>query len=80
MLAGHRPQTELGARGELRRWTTAREYWNQAVGYLELARSAADPGIRDRYLKIARHYRTAAEAEEHAALQSTQERQKSQKR
>jgi hypothetical protein len=80
MLSGRRPQTELGARGELRRWTAAREYWDQAAGYLQLARFAADPGIRDRYLKVAQHYRTAAEAEERAALQTTQERQKAQER
>jgi hypothetical protein len=74
MLAGRRPQAELDARGELRAWTAAREYWDRAAGNLELALSAADPGVRDRYLRIAQYYRTAAEAEERAANQSTDAR------
>ncbi len=74
MLPDSRPQAKLGARGELRRWTAAREYWGRAVEFLELARFAADPGIRNRYLRIAQYYRTAAEAEERAAIQSTDER------
>jgi hypothetical protein len=74
MLAGRRPQAELGARCELRCWTAAREYWDRAAGNLELAQSAADPSVRDRYLKIAQYYRTAAEAEERAANQSTDAR------
>jgi hypothetical protein len=74
MLAGRRPQAELDARGELRCWTAAREYWDRAVGYIELAQSAADRSVRDRYLKIAQYYRTAAEAEERAAHQSTDAR------
>lgn len=74
MLSDSRPQAKLDARGELRRWSAAREYWGRAVEFLELARNAADPGIRDRYLKIAQYYRTAAEAEERAAFQSTDDR------
>jgi hypothetical protein len=74
MLSGRRPQAVLGARGELRRWTAARECWDRAVGYLQLARYSSDPGIRDRYLKIAQYYRTAAEAEERAALEKTDAR------
>lgn len=74
MLSGSRSQAELGARAELRHWATARQYWGRAVGYLELARAAADPGIRNRYLKIARYYRTAAEAEERAAFEKTEKR------
>jgi hypothetical protein len=74
MLSGSRLQAELGARGELRRWATARQYWDRAVEYLELARAAADPDIQSRYLKIARHYRAAAEAEERAAFARTDER------
>jgi hypothetical protein len=74
MLAGRQPQAELNARGELRCWTAAREYWDRAVGYLELAQSADDAGVRDRYLRIAQYYRIAAEAEERAANQSTDAR------
>jgi hypothetical protein len=78
MLSDSRPQAKLGAkldaRRELRRWTAAREYWERAVAHLELARSAADPGIRSRYLRIAQYYRTAAEAEERAAFESADER------
>jgi hypothetical protein len=74
MLPGRRPQAELDARGELRCWTAAREYWDRAAGYLDLAQSAPEPSIRNRYLKIAQYYRTAAEAEERAANQSTDAR------
>jgi hypothetical protein len=41
---------------------------------LELASSASDPNVQDRYLTIAQHYRTLAEAEERGAEQKGTER------
>ena len=55
------------ARQELRHWTRARGYWNRAAEFLKLACSASDPNVRDRYVTIAQHYRTLAEAEERGA-------------
>jgi hypothetical protein len=60
-------------RQELRDWTRAHSYWNRATEYLELA-SKSDPNVRDRYITIAQHYRTLAEAEERGAEQKGTER------
>jgi hypothetical protein len=62
------------ARQELRHWTRARGYWNRAAEFLELASSASDPNVRDRYVTIAQHYRALAEAEERGADQKGTER------
>src|SRR5262249_43027923 len=40
-----------------------------ATGYLQLARSASDPDVRDRFITIARHYRSLAEIEQRIADQ-----------
>ena len=62
------------ARQELRHWTRARSYWNRAVEFLQLACSASDPNVQDRYVTIAQHYRTLAEAEEQGAEQKGTDR------
>ena len=51
------------ARDVLRDWARAPGYSNRAAEFLELARCAALPAVRKRYLKIAGHYRTLAEIE-----------------
>jgi hypothetical protein len=62
------------ARQELRDWTRARDYWNRAAEFLKLASNASDPDVQNRYLTIAQHYRTLAEAEERNAEQKGTER------
>jgi hypothetical protein len=62
-LSDSRPQ----ARDELRDWARAREYWDRASGYLELARRTTNKDVQLRYARIARHYRTVAWAERHEA-------------
>jgi hypothetical protein len=54
-------------RQELRDWTKARGYWDRAAEFLELASNTSDPNVQDRYITIAQHYRTLAEAEERGA-------------
>jgi hypothetical protein len=67
-------QRKWTARGELRDWVKAREYWDRAVQALELARIVSDADVQDRYVRIARHYRMLAEAEEQSASQKGVER------
>jgi hypothetical protein len=55
------------ARKELRHWANVRKYREQATSYLELARMTADPDAQNRFIKIAQHYRTLADAEERDA-------------
>jgi hypothetical protein len=52
---------------ELRSWTRARGYWDRAVEYLKLARTASDPDLQSRFVAIARHYRMLADAEKRSA-------------
>ena len=59
---------------ELRSWTRAREYWDRAVEYLKLARTASDPDLQSRFVAIARHYRMLADAEERSAEHKGAER------
>jgi hypothetical protein len=59
---------------ELRSWTRAREYWDRAVEYLKLARTASDPDVQSRFVAIARHYRMLADAEECSAKHKGTER------
>jgi len=61
-------------RQELRDWTKARGYWDRAAEFLELASNTSDPNVQDRYITIAQHYRTLAEAEERGAKQKGTER------
>jgi hypothetical protein len=48
------------ARDILLSWTRAREYREGEASYLQLARSASDPDVRDRFVAIAQHYRSLA--------------------
>lgn len=61
-------------RQELRNWTKAHRYWHRAAEFLELAKAACDLDVQSRYVTIAQHYRTLAEAEERGAEQKGIER------
>jgi hypothetical protein len=61
-------------RRELRDWVRARGYRDRAAKSLELACNASDPDVQNRYVTIAQHYRTLAEAEERSADQKGTER------
>jgi hypothetical protein len=61
------------ARQVLLTWARAREYKDLATRYLRLANSASDRSIRDRYILIARHYSTLADAERRFADESRQQ-------
>ena len=74
MLPDRRPHGELHARGELRDWVRARGYRDHAADFLDLARSASNPDVKNRYVTIARHYLTLAEAEERSADRKSIER------
>ena len=50
-------------------WTRAREYRDGEARYLQLAHSASDPGLRDRFVLIAQHYRSLAKIEQSIADQ-----------
>jgi hypothetical protein len=49
--------------------TRAREYLQGEAKYLRLARSASIPDVRDRFVTIARHYRSLAKIEQSIADQ-----------
>ena len=79
---GHRSnsRTDLGPEGQRRQfrprardilvsWTRAREYRDGEARYLQLAHSASDPGLRDRFVAIAQHYRSLAKIEQSIADQ-----------
>jgi hypothetical protein len=81
---GHRSnsRTELGAKESFQQrqfrprardilvsWTRAREYRDGEARYLQLAHSASDPGLRDRFVAIAQHYRSLAKIEQSIADQ-----------
>lgn len=53
--------------GELGGWVRARKYRDRAEDYAQLAEGEAMPTVSARYLTIADHYRTLAEAEEQSA-------------
>src|SRR5246127_2676609 len=57
------------ARDILVSWTRAREYRDGEARYLQLARSASDPDLRDRFVAIAQHYRSLAKIEQSIADQ-----------
>jgi hypothetical protein len=59
-----------GARELLLRWARAHAYWDRAAKYCELARSASDADVRQRFVVISQHYRTLAKAEERSAEQA----------
>ncbi len=52
----------------------ARGYRDRAAESLELARNESDPDVQNRYVTIAQHYLTLAEAEERSADQKSVER------
>ena len=63
------------ALAELRAWTRAREYRDLASRYLELAGRTPDPDVQRRFVAIAQHYRTLAQAEElHAERKGAERR------
>ena len=78
---GHRSnsRTDLGPEGSFQRrqfqprarvsWTRARECRDGEARYLQLAHSASDPGLRDRFVAIAQHYGPLAKIEQSIADQ-----------
>ena len=52
------------ARDILVSWTRAREYRDGEARYLQMARSTSDPDVRERFVAIARHYRSLAKIEQ----------------
>ena len=69
-----RPPERRRARQELLGRARARTYRDRAAEFLNLARSAGEADVRNRYLTIAQHYRTLADAEERDAAQHAAER------
>ena len=80
-------RTELGAEGSFQRrqfqpkardilisWTRAREYRDGEARYLQLAHSASDPDLRDRFVAIAQHYHSLAKIEQSIADQRPKKR------
>jgi hypothetical protein len=52
------------ARDILVSWTRMREYRDGEARYLQLAQTASDAGLRDRFVAIAQHYRSLAKIEQ----------------
>jgi hypothetical protein len=65
----YQPQFQPKARSILISWARARDYRDSATSYLQLARSASDPEVRDRFIAIAQHYRSLAKIEQSIADQ-----------
>jgi hypothetical protein len=63
------PQFQPKARSILISWARARDYRDGATSYLQLARSASDPDVRDRFIAVAQHYRLLAKIEQRNADQ-----------
>jgi hypothetical protein len=63
------PQFRSKARSILIGWARARDYRDGATSYLQLARSASDPDVRDRFIAIAKHYHSLAKIEQRIADQ-----------
>jgi rubrerythrin len=59
------------ARDILVSWARAREYRDGEAGYVQLARLASDPDVRDRFIAIAEHYRSLAKIEQSIADQKS---------
>ena len=55
------------ARDVLLSWARASAYEDRAVEYLKLADLAPDRTVQNRFIAIARHYRTLAQIERRAA-------------
>ena len=73
-MSHDRPPERRGARQELLGRARARTYRDRATEFLNLARSAGEVDVRNRYLTIAQHYRTLAKAEERNATRHATER------
>ncbi len=73
-MSDGRSHGELHAREELHSWVRARGYRDRAAESLELAQNESDPDVQNRYVTIAQHYRTLAEAEERSADRKSAER------
>lgn len=58
------PEKRARVLAEFRAWTRARQYRDRASKYLEIARRASDPDVQRRFVAIAGHYQTLAQAEE----------------
>ena len=58
----------------LRHWANVHEYGDQAIRYLEIARISDDPDAQNRFIQIAQHYGTLADAEERDAESKRVER------
>ena len=50
-------------------WTRVREYQDGEARYLQLARSASDPDVQERFVAIAQHYHSLAKIEQSIANQ-----------
>lgn len=57
------------ARDILISWAKAREYLDGETRYLKMANSACEPSVQDRFIAIARHYRSLATIEKSIADQ-----------
>ena len=57
------------ARDILISWAKAREYLDGETRYLKMADSACEPSVQDRFIAIARHYRSLATIEKSIADQ-----------
>jgi hypothetical protein len=66
------PDGKPRARDVLLEWARAPGYSQKAAEFLELARHAALPAVRDRYVKIAEHYRALAEVEKRIQIKKNQ--------
>lgn len=69
-LSLRQQQFQPKARDVLVSWARARECWDRAANYLQVARSARDANVRDRFIAIAQHYRALAIAEQRIADQT----------
>jgi hypothetical protein len=59
------------ARDVLLTWARASAYKDRAVEYLKLADLAPDRNVRNRFIAIARHYRTLAQIERRVARETS---------
>ena len=74
LVSYDRPRERRGARQELLSRGRGRSYRDRAAVYLSLARCVSEGDVRNRYVTIAQHYRTLADAEERDAARHASER------
>jgi hypothetical protein len=70
----HCARRPSSARAELLAWAKARNFRNRATEYLNGARVASDSNVQRRFVEIAQHYQTLAEAEASSADRMGSER------